>query len=79
MTESECVVCGNHYSRHFLLAQSYLTTGEIDKATDHFLIAADGLSKQSRVYVCAYMRRLCMCSYINVSRYVYVYAYVHSM
>ena len=44
------MVNGDNYSRHFLLAQSLLTTGEIDKATDHFLIAADGLG----MYICEY-------------------------
>ena len=45
MIEAGPVLNGNQYSLHFLLAQSYLATGEIDKAIDNFLIAADGLCK----------------------------------
>ena len=53
VSEAEPVVGGGHYSLHFLLAQSYLTTGETDKATDHFFMAADGLSKCSHASLCS--------------------------
>ena len=57
LTEARPVLSVNQYSLHFLLAQSYLTTGEIDKAIDHFLKAAGGVSK-----LCMYiMYILCRC------------------
>jgi nuclear pore complex protein Nup160 len=51
-------MCSNQYSLHFLLAQSYLTTGEIGKALDHFLKAAGGVSDSSEALLQQVVRNI---------------------
>lgn len=45
VTRVASLVHEGQYSLHFLVGQSYLTTGELDKAEDHFVRAAGGLGR----------------------------------
>ena len=65
MTQVGPLVHEGQYSLHFLLGQSYLTTGELGKAEDHFIRSANGLCTALcagvHVHVCCVYVQVCVC------------------